>query len=191
MSALATPGSPSRVHRLSLAVFVLIVGPLLMTLSAKLQIPFWPVPMTLHTLAVMAFAVALGPRLASAVFLAYLSAGAAGLPVFSGTPERGLGLAYMMGPTGGYLLGYLLASGVTGVLARGRGMLGHLGAMLAGLSVVYAMGLGWLAFYVPADSILALGLTPFLAGDLVKVAVVAVGAQLMSPLACRLSRKWL
>src|SRR5690606_3267260 len=100
---------------------IVLAGVGLITLGAKTSLPFWPVPMTLHTLAVMAIAVTAGPRLASATFVAYLLAGAAGLPVFSGSPERGVGLAYMMGPTGGYLLGYLAASWLTGQLATGRG----------------------------------------------------------------------
>src|ERR1700734_3286333 len=117
-----------------------IVGATLMTLAAKVQIPFWPVPMTLHTLAVMAFAVAFGPRLAASIFLAYLAAGAAGLPVFSGSPERGVGLAYIVGPTGGYLAGYLVACWLVGVLAAGKGALGRLGAMLIGMASVYGLG---------------------------------------------------
>src|SRR5687768_12723037 len=82
---------------------VLAAAVLAITASAKVQVPFWPVPMTLHTLSVMAIAVAAGPRFATAAFAAYLGAGALGFPVFSGTPERGIGLPYMAGPTGGYL----------------------------------------------------------------------------------------
>ncbi|WP_309086731.1 biotin transporter BioY [Chelativorans sp.] len=158
----------------------LTLGVALMTLSAKVQIPFWPVPMTLHTLAVMAIAVALGPYAAVSIFIAYLAAGAVGLPVFSGTPARGIGLAYMVGPTGGYLLGYLIASGLVGKLAAGRGTLRRLGAMLAGLAVVYGFGLLWLSLFVPVGQLLALGVAPFLLGDLVKIGVVAVAAALLS-----------
>ena len=94
-----------------------------------------------------------------------------GLPVFSGTPERGIGLAYMAGPTGGYLAGYLLAAGLIGWLAAGPGWMGRAMAMLAGLAVVYVAGLAWLAIFVPAPELLAVGLAPFLAGDLVKIAL--------------------
>lgn len=143
------------------------------TLGAKLQIPFWPVPMTLHTLAVFLVSALLGPRLGVAAMAIYLGAGAMGLPVFSGTPERGIGLAYMMGPTGGYLLGFLLASGLIGWLAAGRGWIGTTLAMLAGLAVVYAAGMAWLSIYVPVPDLLAQGVTPFLLGDLVKVMLAA------------------
>lgn len=154
-------------------ILTVLAGVGLMTIAAKVQIPFWPVPMTLHTLAVMAFAVAFGPRVAVSIFLAYLAAGAAGLPVFSGSPERGIGLAYMAGPTGGYLLGYLVASWLVGVMANGRGVLGRVGAMLTGMLPVYGLGIAWLAVFVPADQLLAVGVLPFLLGDLVKIGTVA------------------
>lgn len=143
----------------------------LITVAAKVQIPFWPVPMTLHTLAVLAISALLGPRLGFAAMSAYLAAGLAGLPVFSGSPERGIGLAYALGPTGGYLLGYLLASWLTGWLALGRGLAGTGAAMLAGLAVVYAAGLAWLAGFVPTSGLVAAGLAPFILGDLVKIAL--------------------
>ncbi len=173
---MSNPNTNAIETRLGLSVrtvVTVIAGTALMTLAAKIQIPFWPVPMTLHTMAVMAFAVAFGPRLAVSIFLAYLAAGAVGLPVFSGSPERGIGLAYMVGPTGGYLLGYLVASWLVGVLAEGKGALGRIGAMLAGMVPVYAIGVAWLAVYVPAGQLLAVGLMPFLLGDLVKIGVVA------------------
>jgi biotin transport system substrate-specific component len=157
-----------------------IVGAALMTLAAKVQVPFWPVPMTLHTLAVMAFAVAFGPRIAVSIFLTYLAAGAAGLPVFSGSPERGAGLAYMVGPTGGYLLGYLVASWLVARLALGKGTFGRVGAMVAGVLPVYAIGAAWLTTYVPVEKVLAVGVMPFLLGDLVKIGVVATGSALLA-----------
>jgi biotin transport system substrate-specific component len=129
--------------------------------------------MTLHTVSVFLVAIALGPRLGVAAMVAYLGAGAVGLPVFSGTPARGIGIAYIVGPTGGYLLGYLIASGLVGWLAAGRGWAGQVLSMLAGLAVVYVAGLAWLALFVPAPKLLAAGLSPFLLGDVVKVLLVA------------------
>nr|AGU11623.1 BioY family [uncultured organism] len=151
----------------------IIMGAALLTLAAKLQVPFWPVPMTLHTVAVMGFAVALGPRIAGSIVLAYLAAGAAGMPVFSGSPERGIGLAYMVGPTGGYLFGYLVAAFLVGGLAAGRGTVGRIGAMLAGLLPIYGFGAAWLALHAPVDQVFAMGVRPFILGDLVKILVVA------------------
>lgn len=148
----------------------LVVGAAaLIAVSAKIQIPFWPVPMTLHTLAVLTLSVALGPRLGLAAMAAYLCAGLAGMPVFAGSPERGIGIAYALGPTGGYLFGYLVASWLTGFLAAGGGALRIAAAMLAGLAVVYAAGLAWLARFVPAEALIATGMAPFVPGDLLKI----------------------
>ncbi|MBN9080459.1 MAG: BioY family transporter [Rhizobiales bacterium 62-17] len=180
-------GAGTADRRASWSLPVLITaGAAVLTLAAKVQIPFWPVPMTLHTLAVMGFAVALGPRRAMAIFLAYLAAGAAGLPMFSGAPERGIGLAYLAGPTGGYLAGYLLASAVVGWLAAGKALLGRFTAMLVGLALVYGLGVAWLALYVPAGQLLAVGVAPFLFGDLVKIALVAAGASTLPALLAHL-----
>lgn len=153
---------------------VIALGVAILTASAKISIPFWPVPMTLQTLAVMGLAVTLGVRGAVAVVMAYLAAGAMGLPVFTGTPERGIGLAYMVGPTGGYLLGYVVAAALVGSLAAGRGFWGRFAAMLIGMVPVYALGAAWLAMYVPVEKIWAAGVAPFLLGDFLKIALLAV-----------------
>lgn len=158
---------------------IVLCAAALITLCAKLRVPSWPVPMTLHTLAVMAIAVSFGPRMAVASFGAYMAAGMAGLPVFSGSPERGIGLAYIMGPTGGYLIGYWVASYVTGAMAAGRGALGKTLAMLAGLAVTYALGLLWLANFVPAAEVVSAGFTPFILGDLINIAMVTLGSCLL------------
>lgn len=145
-----------------------LAAAVLLTISAKIQVPFWPVPMTLQTMAVMGLAAVLGPRLGLAAMGTYLAAGAAGLPVFAGAAA---GVAYLAGPTAGFLLGMLLAMAVTGALAEGRGTLGRALAMLAGLTAIYVPGLLWLAQFVPSERVLAAGFTPFILGDLVKLAV--------------------
>ncbi len=150
------------------------LGILLLTASAKVQVPFWPVPMTLQVAAVMAIAAAFGLRLGSSTVIGYMVAGAVGLPVFAGTPEKGIGLAYMMGGTGGYLLGFVVASVMVGWAADNLRKLFLVPAMLAGLALIYALGLGWLAQFVPADKVLVYGFSPFILGDLVKIALAAV-----------------
>ena len=154
-----------------------ILGSLALWVSAKISIPFWPVPLTLQTLVVLVIGMAFGWRLGMATVLLYLAEGAAGLPVFAGTPEKGIGLAYMMGTTGGYLLGFVLAAGVVGFLAeRGwdRSPLGTAGAMLIGNIVIYIPGLIWLGTVLGWDNpIVAWGMTPFLAGDLLKLILAA------------------
>ena len=95
-----------------------LVGTLALTVSAKTQIPFWPVPMTMQTFVVLVIGMAYGARLGVATIALYLLEGALGLPVFAGTPEKGVGLAYMMGPTGGYLLGFVAGAWLCGWLAE-------------------------------------------------------------------------
>ncbi len=154
-----------------------IGGSLLIWLSAKIQVPFYPVPMTMQTFAVLAIGVAFGARLGAATVILYLAQGAAGLPVFAGTPEKGIGLAYMMGPTGGYLFGYILAAFATGWLAeRGwdRNVLLTAAAMLIGNVLIYAPGLLYLGVLLGWDKpILEWGLTPFVLGDAAKLALAA------------------
>lgn len=174
-----TPDSPAAIDnpvfkavKNSVAV---LAGVALITASAKTTVPFWPVPMTLQTMAIMAIALATGPRMAVATMLTYLAAGAVGLPVFAGTPERGIGIAYMMGPTGGYLAGYLVAAGLVGALARGRGAFGRFVVMMGGMVPVYLLGLAGLSAFVPSEKVLAFGFTPFILGDTIKIALVALG----------------
>ena len=125
-----------------------VSGVCLLTLSAKLQVPFYPVPMTMQTLVVLMIGMACGRVLGTATVAAYLLAGAAGLPVFAGTPERGLGLAYMMGPTGGFLLGFLISAWLVGRAGRARleQLVRALAvAMVIGHVVILAAGVAWLA----------------------------------------------
>ena len=157
---------------------LVVVGSLLLTASAKFQVPFYPVPMTLQPLVVLMLGVVLGSKLGGAAVLFYLMQGAMGLPVFAGTPEKGLGLLYMAGPTGGYLAGFLVAAVVTGWLAeRGldRSRVGALVAMVTGMAVIYALGLLWLGVFVGYNqTLLSVGLLPFVFGDAVKIALAAV-----------------
>lgn len=161
-----------------------LLGTALLTLSAKLQVPFHPVPMTLQTLVVLVIGMAFGARLGAATVLLYLAEGAVGLPVFAGTPAKGIGLAYMVGPTGGYLVGFVVAAAVAGwIVERRRDLVGIVLAVAAGLVANYVPGLLWLATFVGFGQALALGLMPFVLGDLVKaglaVAMGAAGAAVM------------
>jgi biotin transport system substrate-specific component len=165
-------------HRLSRTLLSLLVGSLLLWVSARIQIPFYPVPLTLQTLVVLGLGVVMGPALGMATVGGYLLAGALGLPVFAGTPEKGIGLAYMMGPTGGYLLGFVLAVGVTGSLARrgwDRQVATTVLAMVLGNLAIYLPGVLWLGTLIGWEKpVLALGLYPFLLGDVLKIVVAAL-----------------
>ncbi|MRX35349.1 biotin transporter BioY [Aminobacter sp. MDW-2] len=168
-----------RTSRLStMDIVAVVAGSLLLTASAKIQVPFYPVPMTMQTLVVIGLGLALGPVRGTAAVALYLAQGALGLPVFAGTPEKGIGLAYMTGPTGGYLAGYLPAAVLAGWLAeRGwdrNAATAMLAALLAG-AVIYVPGLLWLGNVVGWDKpVLAFGLYPFISGDVMKAVLAAI-----------------
>jgi biotin transport system substrate-specific component len=164
------------------AVVLAVFGSLLLALSAKVQVPFWPVPMTMQTFVVLMLGAAYGWRLGGATVLLYLAEGALGLPVFAGA---GAGPAYMMGPTGGYLAGFLVAAVATGFLVE-RGLVGRDGgrnlalltlAMLIGHALILAPGVAWLALTIGWTKAVAVGLTPFWAATVLKTAL-AVAAVL-------------
>jgi biotin transport system substrate-specific component len=169
-------------------IIAVLAGTALLTLSAKISVPFVPVPMTFQSLVVLLIGSCFGPRLAGATLLAYLAEGAVGLPVFAGTPEKGIGLTYMIGPTGGFLAGFLLASVVVGWLAwRGWGRTVGTAtmAMIIGTIATYVPGLLWLGAVVGWDKpVLEWGLYPFIYGDLLKITI----ASLAMPLAWRFCR---
>lgn len=181
--------SQSKKSSLIRAVVLAFAGSVLLTVSAKVQVPFYPVPMTMQTMVVLVLGMALGSRLGSAAVLLYLAEGAMGLPVFSGTPEKGLGVAYMMGPTGGYLLGFVVAAWATGFLAErgwGKGFVSTTLAMVIGNAIIYALGLLWLGSLLGWDKpILAWGMIPFLLGDGTKILL----AVIIMPMAWKLIGK--
>jgi len=170
-ATLADVIAPSRARDI-----VLVVGASLLTgfaAQAEIRLPWTPVPVTLQPLAVFLVGAALGSRRAALAMLAYLAEGACGLPFFAGGAA---GLQHLAGPSGGYLVGFVPAAFVIGRLAeRGwdRTPLRAAGAMLAGSTVLFACGLAQLAAWVGTSRVLALGLYPFIVGDLVKIAFAA------------------
>ena len=166
--ALRTPAT-----RTLTQIVLVVLGSLLLTASAKIQVPFWPVPMTLQTGVVLLLGLVMGPRLAVAAVALYLAQGALGLPVFANTPARGVGLAYMMGPTGGYMVGWLLAAAFVGWAAgRWRSLLALFAICLVGVALNYAPGLIWLTTFTGSlEQSLAVGAFPFILGDVVKAAL--------------------
>ena len=167
-------------------IVLAVLGTVALWISARIQVPFYPVPMTMQTFVVLTIGAAFGWRLGGATLLLYLAEGAVGLPVFANTPERGIGLAYMVGPTGGYLIGFFLGAVAVGWLAeRGwdRRVLTTFAAMTIGTAIIFVPGVLWLGAVVGWDKpVLALGLTPFLPGALFKIALAAA----ILPLAWRL-----
>lgn len=176
---------PAARYRLARTLILALMGTLLLWASAKIKVPMWPVPMTLQTFVVLALGAAYGWRLAAGTVILYLAEGAMGLPVFAGTPERGIGLAYMMGPTAGYLAGFVLAAAAVGWLVEqgyGRSPAKALLAMLAGQALMFAPGVAWLAIGANLgwSKAVAVGLVPFLPGDAIKTALAASALVLAS-----------
>lgn len=162
----------SGVNPILRAAILVAAGTLALAVAAKVQVPFWPVPVTLQSLVVLALGAAYGWRLAGLTLLAYLLEGAAGLPVFA----SGSGLAYMMGPTGGYLVGFALAAMLVGYLAEkgaDKRALTMFGAMLAGAALIYVPGIAWLSGFTGLEKAIAVGFVPFIIGDVLKAALAA------------------
>ena len=196
-TALAPTLWPFAGNRTAQALVLVLAGTAVLTISAKIQVPFWPVPMTLQTLAVMLIGATYGSRLAVVTVLAYIAEGAIGLPVFANTPPQIAGPAYLIGPTAGYIWGWVVAAGIIG-FAADRGASRSIGklfvAILIGEMLLFAMGFAWLAWFATlssgdvglgAEKALAAGVTPFILADLLKTAL----ASLLVPAAWSLLRK--
>ena len=171
------PRSQSTGLTIARAAALMMAGTLALWASARINVPFYPVPMTMQTLVVLMIGAAYGARLGAATVALYLFEGAMGLPVFAGTPERGIGLVYMAGPTGGFLLGFAVAAYLTGWLAeRGwdRSIPKLLGAMALGHAVIFLFGLAWLSTFVGPAMAWSFGVAPFYAATLFKTVLGAV-----------------
>lgn len=162
--------------RLATQLLLAIAGTLLLTLSAKTKVVLGPVDISLQTLAVLLIASAYGLRLGVATLLLYMAEGAMGFPVFQGTPEKGIGIAYMLGSTGGYLAGFVVMAAIVG-WAADRGWDRHpvklFNAMLVAEVIMMAMGFAWLAMLIGPEKSWQFGVLPFIVGDLIKVALAA------------------
>lgn len=181
--SLATRLWPAATDSLLAKTVLVLAGSLLLIASAKVQVPFWPVPMTMQTFVVLGIGAAYGMRLAGATVLTYLAQGAIGLPVFS----AGGGAALLVGPTGGYLLGFLVAAMLVGALAdRGwcRDRISTLGAFLAGTAVIFTLGVAWLTVLFGFQTAITAGVLPFVTSEAVKIAL----AVAVFPLAWKLAR---
>lgn len=151
-----------------------LLGSALLWASAKVQVPFWPVPVTMQTYVVLTMGALLGWRLGAATMIFYLAEGAFGLPVFAGTPANGIGIGYIAGPTGGYLAGYLVAVVLVGLLAgrrSDRSAPAIAGSLLVGELAILGLGCCWLAVQFGWAKAVAFGFGPFLIGDGVKLAL--------------------
>ncbi len=154
-------------------VFLALIGSLILAVSSKIKIPFYPVPMTMQTLIVLVIGIGFGWKLGLATVSLYLFEGIIGLPVFSGSPEKGIGLIYFTGPTMGYLLGFLVAVYVSGKFIYDNSLIKNFLKHMLATSFVYILGMSWLGNLIGWDKpIFQLGAQPFLLAELFKILIV-------------------
>ena len=153
-------------------VFLAFIGSIILAISSKIKIPFYPVPMTMQTLVILIIGMAFGWKLGLATISLYLFEGLIGLPVFSGTPEKGIGIIYFTGPTMGYLLGFLLAVYISGKFNYDNNLLKNFLKLLLATSFIYVLGIFWLGNLIGWDKpIFRLGVEPFLLAELFKILI--------------------
>jgi biotin transport system substrate-specific component len=156
-------------------VLIALIGTILLAVSSKIRIPFYPVPMTMQTFIVLAIGVTLGWRLGVATLALYLFEGIIGLPVFSGTPEKGIGFIYFTGPTMGYLIGFLFAAFFSGFFNYSKNMLTNFVKLAFSTSLIYIFGMLWLGHLIGWDKpIFGLGAQPFLLAELLKIILITL-----------------
>tara|TARA_B100001540_G_C15678974_1_gene583906 strand:+ start:397 stop:948 length:552 start_codon:yes stop_codon:yes gene_type:complete len=156
-------------------LLIVLLGSLLLAISAKIKIPFYPVPMTMQTFVVLFMGVTFGWKVGTATIVVYLFEGIFGLPVFAGTPEKGVGLVYFIGPTMGYLIGFLFATFLAGFLNLKTNIYFIFFKLIFSVSVIYFFGILWLGILIGWDKpIIELGLTPFLLAELFKISLLTI-----------------
>ena len=159
-------------------VSILILGSLLLTISAKIKIPFYPVPMTMQTFIVLFLGISFGYKIALATVSLYLLEGILGLPVFSNSPERGVGLAYFTGPTMGYLIGFLSACFLASLVKNNDNYFLIFLKLIFSVSTIYILGILWLGTLIGWDKpIFTLGVMPFLVAEIFKICLLTVLAK--------------
>ena len=156
-------------------VFIALMGTILLAVSSKIKIPFYPVPMTMQTLVVIFLGIALGWKLGLATISLYLFEGIIGIPVFSGSPEKGVGIVYFTGPTMGYLIGFLFTVYFAGSLNFSKNLFVKFFQLLFSVSFIYIFGILWLGTLIGWEKpLFQLGVQPFLLAELFKILIVLI-----------------
>ena len=158
--------------------FAIVIGSIVLTISSKIKIPFYPVPMTMQTFVVLFLGIAFGSKIALATISLYLLEGILGMPVFSNSPEKGVGLVYFTGPTMGYLIGFLFAAFLSGYINLNTKLYLVLFKLILSVSVIYILGMLWLGILIGWDKpIFELGAKPFLLAELFKILILSLLAK--------------
>ena len=155
-------------------LFLAIVGTIVLAISAKAKIPFYPVPMTMQTFVVLLIGISFGWKLGLFTVGLYLAEGIIGLPVFAGTPEKGLGIVYFLGPTMGYLIGFLVAAFLTGFFKFGSNYILNFFKLVVSASMIYLLGMLWLAKFTGWEKVFVIGAQPFLLAELFKILLLTI-----------------
>ena len=158
-------------------ISLIIFGTLLLTISAKIKVPFYPVPMTMQTFVVVLIGITLGWKLGLATILVYLFEGAIGLPVFAGTPEKGIGISYMVGPTGGYLLGFISSVFIAGFVNLSKNLLVKFLLISLSISAIYLTGVPWLAYLAGWEVAYVWGIKNFILPEIFKILILSLTAE--------------
>ena len=160
----------SKIEKIIKLTLMTVVGTIFITISAKVKIPFYPVPMTMQTFVILLIGITLGYRIGLATVALYLFEGIIGLPVFASSPEKGIGVAYFIGPTMGYLIGFLVAVYFAGLFKYDKGLINTFLKLVFSVSFIYILGLIWLGTLIGWDKpIFKLGAEPFLLAELFKM----------------------
>ncbi len=158
------------VNKIFKVILIAILGTLLLAISAKIKIPFYPVPMTMQTFIVLFLGITLGPKIGLLTVSLYLLEGIFGLPVFAGTPEKGVGFIYFAGPTMGYLIGFLVTVYFAGLFKYDKGLINTFLKLIFSVSFIYILGIIWLGILIGWEKpIFKLGAKPFLLAELFKM----------------------
>jgi biotin transport system substrate-specific component len=156
-------------------ILIIFIGSILLIVSAKIKIPFYPVPMTMQTFAVLFLGLSFGYKIGLATVGLYLFEGIIGIPVFSNSPEKGVGLIYFTGPTMGYLIGFLFATFLAGYLNFKTNIIFIFLKLIISVSVIYILGVLWLGNLIGWDKpVIQFGVTPFLLAELFKIVLLTV-----------------
>ena len=155
-------------------ILLVFIGSIILTISAKIKVPFYPVPMTMQTFAVIFIGMACGWKLGLATVSAYLLEGAFGFPVFAGTPEKGIGIAYMLGTTGGYLLGFLVAVFIAGFVNLEKNIFVRFLLITIAIATIYLFGVPWLAYLKGWQIAYVWGIKKFLLAELFKIGLLTL-----------------
>ncbi len=158
-------------------ITLVIFGTLLLTISAKIKVPFYPVPMTMQTFVVVLIGITFGWKLGIVTIFTYLFEGAIGFPVFAGTPEKGIGISYMIGPTGGYLVGFIISVFIAGFFNLNKSIFVKFLLITFSVFAIYITGVPWLAYLAGWEVAYVWGIKNFVLAEIFKISILTLSTE--------------